>query len=124
MADKGKGVPSSINEGRVPGGDPGPEPSPPQVAFSRAGAIQRLGGRSIRRTCGLPSQLLNTATRLTDEWAVAIRGEFIANRNYATNARQQNRSRTPLGYELRSQPKRHRVLFIEYSWYNICEEVQ
>ena len=85
---KGKGVPSSINEGRVPGGDPGPEPSPPQVAFSRAGAIQRLGGRSIRRTCGLPSQLLNTATRLTDEWAVAIRGEFHANRNYATNARQ------------------------------------
>jgi len=54
---KGKGVPSSINEGRVPGGDPGPEPSPSQVAFSRAGAIQRLGGRSIRRTCGLPSQL-------------------------------------------------------------------
>ena len=84
---KGKGVPSSINEGRVPGGDPGPEPSPPQVAFSRAGAIQRLGGRSIRRTCGLPSQLLNTATRLTDEWAVAIRGEFHANRNYATNTR-------------------------------------
>jgi len=41
---KGKGVPSSINEGRVPGGDPAPEPSPPQVAFSRAGAIQRLGG--------------------------------------------------------------------------------
>ena len=49
---KGKGVPSSINEGWVPGGDPGPGPSPPQVAFSRAGAIQRLGGRSIRRTCG------------------------------------------------------------------------
>jgi len=38
-----------VNEGWVPGGDPGPESSPPQVAFSRADAIQRLGGRSIRR---------------------------------------------------------------------------
>ena len=47
---KGKGVPSSINEGWVPGGDPGPGSSPPQVAFSRAGAIQRFGGRSIRQT--------------------------------------------------------------------------
>jgi len=106
---KGKGVPSSINEGWVPGGDPGP--SPPQVAFSRAGAIQRLDGRSIRRTCGLPSQLLNTATRLTDESAVAIRGEFLAKENYATTARQQNRSRTPLGYELRSLSKRHVYCF-------------
>jgi len=26
---KGKGVPSSRSEGWVPGGDPGPEPSPP-----------------------------------------------------------------------------------------------
>jgi len=49
---KGKGVPSSINEGWLPGGYSGPGPSPPQVTFSRAGAIQRLGGRSIRRTCG------------------------------------------------------------------------
>jgi len=81
---KGKGVPSSINEGWVPGGDSGPGPSPPQVAFSRAGAIQRLSGRSIRRTCGLPSQFLNTATRYTDESAVAIRIEFLAKGNYAT----------------------------------------
>jgi len=44
---KGKGVPSSINEGWVPGGDPGPGPSPPQMAFSRAGAMQRLGGLSV-----------------------------------------------------------------------------
>jgi len=72
-------------EGWVPGGDPGPGPSPPQVAFSRAGAIQRLGGRSIRRTCGLPSQFLNTATRYTDESAVAIRSEFLAKGNYANS---------------------------------------
>jgi len=52
MLIKGKGFTSSIHEGWVPGGDPGPGPSPPQVAFSHAGAIQRLDVRSIRRTCG------------------------------------------------------------------------
>ena len=92
------------------------------MAFSRAGAIQRLGGRSIRRTCGLPSQLLNTATRLTDEWAVAIRGEFLAKENYATTSRQQNRSRTPLGYKSRSLSKRHRVLF-NYLTFEISKTV-
>jgi len=81
----------------VLGGDPCPGSSPPQVAFSRAGAIKRLGGRSIRRTCGYLRSFLNTATRLTDESAVVIRGEFLAKGNYATTARQQNRSRTLSG---------------------------
>jgi len=49
---KSKDCPVVANEGWIPGGDPGPEPSPPHVAFSRASAIQWLGGRSIRRTCG------------------------------------------------------------------------
>jgi len=102
---KGKGVPSSINEGWVPGGDPGPEPSPLQVAFSRAGAIQRLGDRSIRRTCSLPSQFLNTATRYTDESQLEV--NFLLK-----EIMQQPTAESILhsfGYESRPLPLNHRV---------------
>jgi len=65
--DKGKdkGCPVFVNESLVPGYDHGPGPSPLQVAFSRAGAIQGLGGRSIHRTCGYLRRFLNSATHYT-----------------------------------------------------------
>jgi len=84
-----------VNEGWVPGGDPGPEPSPPQVVVF-AGAIQRLGGRSIRRTYGYLRRILLLIIHLplqvgySAESAVAIRSEFLAKGNYAI-ARQQIR---------------------------------
>jgi len=56
--NKGKVCPVFVNEGWVTGGDPGPEPSQPQVAFSCAGAIQRLGCRSIRRICDYLRRIL------------------------------------------------------------------
>jgi len=95
--NKGKGCPFFVSEGWVPGGDPGPEP---QVAFSCACAIHRLGGRSIRRTCGYLCRFwillliihLPVAVGKSAESAVAITSEFLAKGNYATGC-QQNRSR-------------------------------
>jgi len=69
----------------------------PQVAFSRARAIQRLGGRSIRRTCSYLRRILQLIihvpleVRKSAESAVAIRSEFFAKGNYA-NAQQRIRS--------------------------------
>jgi len=88
------------------------------VAFSRAGAIQRLGGQSIRRTCGYLSQMLNTVTHCTTsprgwksaESAVAIRSEFLAKGNYAT-ACKQNRSRNLMITSTLALD--HRVFFVD-----------
>jgi len=98
-------------------------PSPPHVAFSRTGAIQRLGDRSILRTCGYLHRilllviLLPLEVRYSAESAVAIKSEFLAKRELRDRPPADSNPKS-CDYESETLTSSHRV-FCMYKLANI-----